>query len=383
MAVFLLLLQMASKAVKNHLRILAGAAWAAAKFSMARALRIFRRSVESSGLDVPEAPKKMIRKWGKKLLKKGSVEAAHHNAGRKPRLTDDAVNTLVGELLGWRKAGLTAPYPSIKRFCYDNPIAKKICQEAGVTPKTVLKRLKAIAPSLGHARLRVKAKLSTELKLRRVGACRRLLRVPLKDLDWVVWVDAKTLYVNITHRHGWIDTATANREDLVLEHKLGGKIGSRTIQLKYYAAVNAKVGTVSLYFITGTTGLKAKRGPYHFKVRLSAAYCNHPWPAPILGFVTGSQDCCLAFFNHVPLPGVTRTTHQPSRTAAASTAASRAALHAMEAPWIGLSVCCLPSNSISTFPTPTNQTSVACRLRLNNADFSSTPSPLKTWLSTA
>jgi hypothetical protein len=230
------------------------------------------------------------------------VTAAHSNAGRKHKLTDEHVQTLVGELLGWRKAGLTAPYPSIKRFCYDNPVAKRICYEAGVGEKTILRRLKAVVPSLGHADLRVKAKLSAQQKQRRMQACRRLLRVPNKDLEWVVWVDAKTLFVNITHRHGWIDKATANHEDLVLEHNLAGKRSSRTIQLKYYAAVNAKVGTVSLYYITGTTGLKAKRDGLHFKVRHSAPDYNHPRPPSIPGLIASNQDGSLCFLQPLSLP---------------------------------------------------------------------------------
>lgn len=313
---------------------------------MRRCLGIFRASVENSQLSMPAAPEKMIRKWGKQLKKKGHVNPAHSSAGRNPKLSDEHVQTLVGELLGWRKAGLTAPYPSIKRFCYDNPVAKKICNEAGVGEKTILRRLKAVVPSLGHARLRVKGKLTAKQKQQRVKACRRLLRVPMKDLEWVVWVDAKTLYVNITHRHGWIDKATANHEELVLEHKLAGKRSSKTIQLKYYAAVNAKVGTVSLIFITGTTGLKANSGPVHFKVRQSAIIYNHPRSPTIPSLIAGSEDCSLCSLQPFAIPRGDAN-HPP------------ALCHSSNIQ------CCIQSNSLCHASIIHGLVSVLCAIQLN------------------
>jgi hypothetical protein len=53
------------KPVKNALRTLAAAAWAAGNFSMKACLRIFRASLENSQLPMPLAPERMIRKWGK------------------------------------------------------------------------------------------------------------------------------------------------------------------------------------------------------------------------------------------------------------------------------------------------------------------------------
>ncbi len=85
----------------------------------------------------------------------------------------------------------------------------------------------------------------------------------------MVWVDAKTLYVNIKNRYGWIDKASTTPGEHVLEHKLAGKSSSSTCQVKYYAAVNAKVGTIGLYFITGTTGMSAQRDGLNYMVSLN------------------------------------------------------------------------------------------------------------------
>ena len=149
----------------------------------------------------------------------------------------------------------------------DNPIAKQIKAASGAGTKTVYRQLKAEIPSLGHAKLTVKTQLTQDQKNARIAACRRLERKPLRDLEWVVWVDAKTLYVNLKHRHGWIDRASATPEDHVLQHRLAGRITSSTVQIRYCAAVNAKVGQVTLHFITGTTGMSAQRDGKNYKVR--------------------------------------------------------------------------------------------------------------------
>ena len=49
--------------------------------------------------------------------------------------------------------------------------------------------------------------------------------------------------------------------------RLAGRITSSTVQIRYYAAVNAKVGQVTLHFITGTTGMSAQRDGKNYKVR--------------------------------------------------------------------------------------------------------------------
>lgn len=253
---------------KEQVRALAGAAWLSGGRKMKEALPIFKESVQQAGLPLPKAPEKAIRKWGKQMEEKGHVRAAHHKAGRKSKLSSDQVATLVHELLGWRKAGMTAPYASIHRFCVDNPTAKKIKAKTGVCTETIRRQLHAQLPRLSRVLLKVKAKLTEAHKSARVNACKRLLRVPLKELEWVVWVDAKTLYVNLNHRYGWIDKASATPEDHVLQHHLAGKSSRSTCQVKYYAAVNAKVGTIGLYFITGTTGMPANRDGLNYKVSL-------------------------------------------------------------------------------------------------------------------
>lgn len=258
--------------LEEPVRILAAAAWAAGGYSMSLALERFKEMMKNAGLPMPLWPERAIRRWGEQLRNAKHVWGGQHRSGRKSKLSTAQVTQLIKQLLGWREAGLTAPYPSIRRFCIDNPVAKKIKATAQVSTKTIYRQLKAELPSLGHAKLTVKTQLTAKQKEARVSACRRLVRKSLKDLEWVVWVDAKTLYVNLKHRHGWIDRASDTPEDHVLEHKLVGRITSSTVQIRYYAAVNAKVGTVSLHFITGTTGMSASRDGKDYKVRDLTCY---------------------------------------------------------------------------------------------------------------
>ncbi len=253
--------------LKEPVRILAAAAWASGGYNKALALERFQEMMQNAGLPMPKCPEKAIKRWGEQLKKQQNVRGGQHRSGRKPKLSSEQVNQLIKQLLGWREAGLTAPYASIARFCVDNPIAKQIKAASGAGTKTVYRQLKAEIPSLGHAKLTVKTQLTQDQKNARIAACRRLERKPLRDLEWVVWVDAKTLYVNLKHRHGWIDRASATPEDHVLQHRLAGRITSSTVQIRYCAAVNAKVGQVTLHFITGTTGMSAQRDGKNYKVR--------------------------------------------------------------------------------------------------------------------
>lgn len=294
---------MEKKSPKEQLRCLAASAWAISGRKIKKAVEIFKDTVKQERLPMPRAPKKMVYKWGKQLQQKGHVRPSHQKAGRKSKLPKEQVSQLVTELLGWRKAGLTAPYPSIRRFCIDNPFAKKTKKAAGCSTKTVWRQLKAEVPSLGRARLRVKPKLKPMHKLKRVLACKRLLRIPLRDLEWVVWVDAKILYVDLKYRHGWIDKHSTTPEDNVLEHNLAQVPASRRVQIRYYAAVNAKVGKVSLIFITGTTGMTAQRDGLNYKVSVSTVYHSQPRAAAIFGLISSSNDCLLSPLQPFSFPG--------------------------------------------------------------------------------
>ena len=113
---------------------------------------------------MPKCPEKAIKRWGEQLKKQQNVRGGQHRSGRKPKLSSEQVNQLIKQLLGWREAGLTAPYASIARFCVDNPIAKQIKAASGAGTKTVYRQLKAEIPSLGHAKLTVKTQLTQDQK---------------------------------------------------------------------------------------------------------------------------------------------------------------------------------------------------------------------------
>lgn len=254
----------------EQIRVFASSAYVQAGKKVAGALPIFKDMLKKADMEMTMTPKAAcaaIKTWGERLVECGHVRTAHHKAGRKSKLSSQQVEILLQELRGWRKAGLTAPYASIERFCVDNPIAKKIKARAKVCTATVRRQLQAKLPGLKRVPLKPKALLTAAHKAARVAACKRLLRVPLKELEWVVWIDAKTLPVTLKQRYGWVDTSSTDPDDHLIEHPLGGKTVNATCQVKYYAAVNAKVGTIGLYFITGTSGMPAQRAGCNYKVR--------------------------------------------------------------------------------------------------------------------
>ena len=135
--------------------------------------------------------------------------------------------------------------------------------------------MKRLRPTFGNKRPVVKAKLSTQHKGARVVVCRKHLQVSDETLETVVRIDAKTMYMNITDRYGWVDAV----EEDSFETNRPATRKSNLIKLEYYIAVNAspRLGAVKLVFYTGTTGMPAERNGKTYLVGLGCVQLGlHP-----------------------------------------------------------------------------------------------------------
>lgn len=132
--------------------------------------------------------------------------------------------------------------------------------------------------------------------------------------EFVVWIDAKTMHMSITNRKGWV--LLGSEDVFETTHPASKK---KPIVLKYYIAVNYRLGKVGLRFYTGTTGMKADRDP-------SRPYLvSYPWCS-----LAGSLACIccstsLIALVHLALrprslPGDSQSTSKPCLTAAAAKA---------------------------------------------------------------
>jgi hypothetical protein len=118
-----------TKFIKEQHRVLAASAWASSNYRIATAVHHFSSAVSNAGLPMPKAPEKLIRKWGEQLRVQQNITPGHSRAGRRPSISPEQASQLLRELLGWKEAGLKAPYPSISNITCCNPTACKLQQE--------------------------------------------------------------------------------------------------------------------------------------------------------------------------------------------------------------------------------------------------------------
>lgn len=72
----------------------------------------------------------------------------------------------------------------------------------------------------------------------------------------VIFIDAKTMYMKVGSRFGWVDRTVEDTFSTPFSASL-----KNPMALKYYIAVNYRIGKVLLVFYTGTTGMPANRDP--------------------------------------------------------------------------------------------------------------------------
>jgi len=242
------------KDLKQH-RILASEAWILEGGSVSNAAIVFLNKCKLMGLKPPRAPTSFVRYWGQQWQTHRSTAGHAGNSGRPRKLSLKDAKACLDQLFKWREAGLRGPYRSLHDLVKNSSVVSKIVSRTGASKRTLLRAMQEICPTLQFKKLKVKAKLTEHHKQKRVEVCTKHLGVSDKTLETVVWIDAKTMYMNITHRYGWVD---ASKED-VFETKRTSSRKANIIKLKYYIAVNARVGAVALHFYTGTTGMPAQR----------------------------------------------------------------------------------------------------------------------------
>lgn len=228
--------------------------------NIAAATRMFVNRCKQLGLKVPRDPRKFVILWGSRQQQNGSVDTFSSNSGRKPKLSKQQAATVLSELLNWAEAGQQGPYSSIKQFKQSSATARRIIERAGVSDSAVLRALRRIQPRLAYKKLTIKQKLTAAQKAERVRQCLEKLLQPDRTLHRVHWIDAKVMYMTIRQRNGWV----LPDEELPFSTTVPGSKKSPKA-LRYYISVNYLIGSVTLVYVTGTTGLDPNRnegGPY-------------------------------------------------------------------------------------------------------------------------
>lgn len=264
------------KAYAEHHRTLAAASYAVKKGNIAEAVADFCSMCTALGLELPADPRHFVQHWGTYWQEHNHVRGNSCSCGRKRKLSDAHAEELVAIMMGWAALGLKGPFSSLAQLKRVSPTAKEILEAAGAAACTVISTLKMIEPKLAYKKLTVKQKLSKKQREARLRVALLHVRVSTTRLDLVVWVDAKTMYMTIKTRCGWVRV-----DDEVPFETTRPASKKQPITLRYYIGVCGRAGAVFLAFYTGTTGMPANRDPQrtylvsstHVQLRLLLGYC--------------------------------------------------------------------------------------------------------------
>lgn len=273
------------KAYEDYHRVLAAASYAAKKGNVAAAVKDFCDRCAVLGLELPADSRRFVQKWGTFWEQHRHVRGRSSSCGRHRKLSDEEAELLVADLMNWAGLGLKGPFKSLAQLKKVSARAKKILTAAKAADSTVISTLKMIEPKLAYKKLTVKQKLSNKQREERLRVARHHVRVRGKKLDTVVWIDAKTMYMTIKTRCGWVRV-----DDEIPFETTRPASKKQPITLRYYIGVCGRAGAVFLTFYTGTTGMPANRDPQRTYL-VSSAYVQL---RVLLGYCCcdGALDCC-------------------------------------------------------------------------------------------
>lgn len=239
-----------------EVRLLAALCFLLAGRCVTTAVPQFLTFCKTMGFETPRCPESFVKTWGEQWDDQQTVQGNASNSGRKRKLKEEQLDQLMGEILQWKAAGMAGPYRSIDELLQNSTLASQIVTDTGVSHDTLITRLKEKNPNLRYMKLGVKpAHSRAQLQDRYDTACIHLER-PNSVRERVLFIDAKTMYMRVKTRYGWVDSTVEDTFSTRFPASL-----KNPIVLKYYIAVNYRLGAVLLVFYTGTTGMPANRDP--------------------------------------------------------------------------------------------------------------------------
>jgi transposase len=218
----------------------------------------------------PATPDDLIRRTVQKFEATGSV-ADKPRSGR-PRKFSDAKARAAAKLFkqGYEVCRVYQRgrpplrerryYTSIKDALDREPRLEQIRDEAGISAKALLRRMREADDSLIRRRLDIKGPLSLPARLERQRQARLWLAAYENGgraawLRRLVFLDEATIYIADAAKaktNVWCDAYDDNACGVAVLNDLGS---DNTMKLRFYIAISAVLGPLMIYFTTGTTDL--------------------------------------------------------------------------------------------------------------------------------
>jgi len=274
---------------------------------LADAGRYLLQKCKEAGVKAPANPEGYVKYWKGRMTARGDITSKAQHSGRKPKLTDARVQAAYKAILAWEKAGRDRPYESADDVAAACPHVKKLLERTGAKINTLIARIKKRHPYFGRHLLRAKWHMTAECKQDRLTTAQDLLSNYSDKLDYVVHLDAKTVYLQEKVIYGYVDLAVGYS----VSYFAAATKNNRVIKLRYYAAVNAKLGAFFIMYYTGTTDMPANRPGAHYKVR--SAVEQH-WLSPLLHILDCLPELCSPLLGSALEARVTLPHPQPQHT---------------------------------------------------------------------
>lgn len=197
----------------------------------------------------PTTVQEFISTWVKNLSAQFCLFHKNH-PGRPPLITDE-------EAMQASLAFASDKYTSVKDAMSKDPHIKQLIQRKGVSEQMLRRRMWQVNPLLVLHNTKILRDLSVGEKGERLACAMQLQHLTDEELDRVVWLDAKTIWVNhdrlrakVYGMRGFADPDALR----ILVHN----VTARGIRLKFFTGVNKKVGPVFMSFTSETTDLYCK-----------------------------------------------------------------------------------------------------------------------------
>jgi transposase len=247
------------KAYEGIHRALAAEAYAAKNGVVSDATDEFLQRCQNLKLKAPKDAGGFVEYWGQQWDKERSIEGHASNSGRKRKLSQSDAQLVVGSLRQGRPDEEGGLYGSIKECQQECVAVEQLLQERDVSLSTVYRAVHRECPDMQYKELRVKPKYTQkQLDSRYSIAAEHLeeFTITPKLAERVIWIDAKTMPMLVFSKKGWF---IPSEKDTFASTLPPAK--KNPMKLKYYIAVNYRLGALLLVFYTGTTGMKADRDP--------------------------------------------------------------------------------------------------------------------------
>lgn len=228
----------------------------------AAAGRLLVAKCNSLGLRPPKNPAGYVKYWQGRVTKDGKLLSHAHQSGRKPKLTTAQVEAAYTAIMGWEAAGRARPYESARDIATKCAYVKQLLAKTGAKVETLISRIQALHPRFGREKLRARWVMSDDIMQERLAKALQLKAMDESELQKVIHLDAKTVHMEETSIYGYVDLAVGYTISAIRPARKRGK----TIKVKYYAAVNAKLGAFFIRFYTGTTDMPGTRHGLNYKV---------------------------------------------------------------------------------------------------------------------